>query len=638
MTIPDSVEAFGEDMSLVYEWCVNRILINIARRFPYIVDEEARGGFEWQAAKLAEFGQVNEENMAIIRQGLSGVPEFLRDGLEREIIAAIERVEPDLKKAAEQGLLPGTPPPMSGAVQRELDAYYRQAADKMNLVNTVMLDSTQQAYKDIVSDITAKTAQTQRILDQGAGSVITGVESLNSATRQAVSRMLDNGLTGFIDHAGHRWRPEAYAMMDIRTTTMNAARQAAFDRCDDFGSDIIQVDSHAGARPLCYPWQGKLISRTDFSRDVEDLYGTKVHVYALSETSYGQPAGLFGINCRHFGTPFIPGFSGLGNKNLIQDKKENDERYQLTQEQRGMERAIRDARLRASVAKVRGDEEEEKKWREKAKALSDRIGDFCEEHGLPRRKEREYTPVNAKWPAGREKGPFPYNVQSYQGNGKVTPTTYTYQQATKSVENITVKTGEWTAPAYKGKADVYTLPDGVSFAFKQNMDTAHQAMTPEFAIEQWYRVPEELRKQAQNRINIVDVYNPADEYWRKMYKNFPHSYAIGGDEISFFRYDYQHNANYVVRTYSHEIAHYIDKSMGANGTRYSASSDWLKAMQMDLAVSGKNSITDYGENSTTEDFAESIAEYVMNPQMFSTTMPNRSRIIESIMRRGRLML
>jgi hypothetical protein len=207
--------------------------------------------------------------------------------------------------------------------------------------------------------------------------------------------MVENGLTGFIDHAGRRWRPEAYAMMDIRTTTMNAARQAAFDRCDDFGSDIIQVDSHAGARPLCYPWQGKLISRTDFSRDVEDLYGTKVHVYALSETSYGQPAGLFGINCRHFGTPFIPGFSGLGNKGLIQDKKENDERYQLTQEQRGMERAIRDARLRASVAKVRGDEEEEKKWRDKAKEWSDRIGDFCEEHGLPRRKEREYTPVDA---------------------------------------------------------------------------------------------------------------------------------------------------------------------------------------------------------------------------------------------------
>ena len=441
MTIPDSVEAFGEDMALVYEWCVNRILINIARRFPYIVDEDARGGFEWQAAKLAEFGQVNEENMAIIRQSLSGVPDFLRDELEREIIAAIERVEPDLKKAAEQGLLPGTPPPMSGAVQRELDAFYQQAADKMNLVNTVMLDSTQQAYRDVVSDITAKTAQTQRILDQGAGSVITGVESLNSATRQAVGRMVENGLTGFIDHAGRHWRPEAYAMMDIRTTTMNAARQAAFDRRDDFGSDIIQVDSHAGARPLCYPWQGKLISRTDFSRDVEDLYGTKVHVYALSETSYGQPAGLFGINCRHFGTPFIPGFSGLMNKNLIQDKEENDKRYQLTQEQRGMERAIRDARLRASVAKARGDEEEEKKWRDKAKELSDRIGDFCEEHGLPRRREREYTPVDAKWPAGREKGPFTYKVQPYKGNaGRIntlqSPVVNVAPQATQTQTNV----------------------------------------------------------------------------------------------------------------------------------------------------------------------------------------------------------
>ena len=206
--------------------------------------------------------------------------------------------------------------------------------------------------------------------------------------------------------------------MDIRTTVANAARQAAFDRCDDFGSDIIQIDAHAGARPLCYPWQGKLISRTDYSRDVEDIDGNQVHVYALSETSYGEPAGLFGINCRHFGTPFIPGFSGLMNQDLIQPKEENDERYALTQEQRYMERQIREARLRESVAKERGDKEEQEKAHRRVQELNDRIGDFCDEHGLPRRRDREYTPVKATWPGKDGNIPMKYNVEPYQGNAR----------------------------------------------------------------------------------------------------------------------------------------------------------------------------------------------------------------------------
>ena len=398
MPIPASVYDFGEEMALVYEWCQNRIILNIARRFPYITEADARGVFEWQAKKLVEFGQCSEETMRIIRDSLEDVPEELAKTLEEEIVRAVEAVEPALEGAAKAGLLTGGAQEMSQSVKQSFNAFYRQAADKLNLVNTVMLDSTQTAYMGVVNDVAQKIAQSQKILNAAAGSVATGVETINSATRQAVARMVENGLTGFVDHGGHRWTPEAYVQMDVRTTVCNAARQAAFDRCDDFGSDIIQVDAHAGARPLCYPWQGKLISRMDMARDVEDVDGNKVHVYALSETSYGNPAGLFGVNCRHFGTPFIPGFSGLMNPDLIQPKAENDERYQLTQEQRALERALRQARLQESVAKERGDKEAYAEAHAKARELSERIGDFCEANGLPRRRDREYTPVRATWP------------------------------------------------------------------------------------------------------------------------------------------------------------------------------------------------------------------------------------------------
>ena len=435
MPIPVEVYDFGEDMALVYEWCANRVLTNIARRFPFVTDEEARGVFEWQAKKLVEFGQCNQENMQIIRDSLKGVPDELARTLEEQITKSVEKVEPELVGAAKAGLLPGAGvQPMSQSVKQSFEAYYGQAANKLNLVNTVMLDSTQQAYTGVVTDVVTKITNSQRYLNDAAGSVITGVETVNTAMRQAVNRMVENGLTGFVDHAGRRWTPEAYVQMDIRTTVANASRQAAFDRCDEFGSDIIQIDAHAGARPLCYPWQGKLISRSDNARDVTDLYGTTVHVYALSETSYGEAAGLFGVNCRHFGTPFIPGFSGLMNKELIQPKEENDKRYEATQEQRYLERQIRDARLKESIAKARGDEEEAKKARQRVTELSDRIEEFCESNGLPRRRDREYTPVNATWPG--KTGPLPYNVQPFKGNagnGAVTSATDFFDSKQKNV-------------------------------------------------------------------------------------------------------------------------------------------------------------------------------------------------------------
>ena len=106
----------------------------------------------------------------------------------------------------------------------------------------------------------------------------------------------------------------------------------------------------------------------------------------------------------------------------------------------------------------------------------------------------------------------------------------------------------------------------------------------------------------------IRYYNPMDTYWRSIYKNFGHSYATGGQKITFYRWDYAHDLDYVVRTYCHEAGHYIDQNMATSTSRFSAETIWTKAMADDRIVSGKNSCTIYGENSATEDFAESIAE------------------------------
>ena len=106
---------------------------------------------------------------------------------------------------------------------------------------------------------------------------------------------------------------------------------------------------------------------------------------------------------------FIPGFSTI--KGVPQDPKENERTYAESQEQRRLERKLREERRDLAVMKAQGASEEDIA-RQKARVdrASDDVEAFCEQTGRARRKNREWTPVDAKW-NGADEGPFPYNGQ-----------------------------------------------------------------------------------------------------------------------------------------------------------------------------------------------------------------------------------
>lgn len=398
---PQLLDSMGWAMAEVYGAVTDRILINLARYFPYIKNsKEAQDLFTYQARMLAQMGQVTRESADIIMGSLAGADQALRDALETAILDALKNEEPQLRKAAKQGLLKGAgmlPPELTPNQMHAFQAYYRQSADKLNLVNTVMLESTQEVYQATVSDVVSRINRTQSILNVATGEVVTGVSTWNQAMHDAVQKMVKNNLTGFVDHGGHRWTPEAYAAMDIRTTMFNTARAAVWERSEQYGTDLYQVSSHNGARPLCYPWQGKIISRSGRTGEVEDLDGNKVHVYAQTETTYGEAAGLFGVNCKHYPMTFIPGFSTL--KGQPQSEEENEKTYALTQEQRALERKLREEKRDLGVMRAQGASEDEiRAQRAKIDAANAELSEFCTDHELPRRKNREFTPVNATWP------------------------------------------------------------------------------------------------------------------------------------------------------------------------------------------------------------------------------------------------
>jgi len=120
-------------------------------------------------------------------------------------------------------------------------------------------------------------------------------------------------------------------------------------------------------------------------------------VYAQSETSYGEAAGLFGINCGHYPMVFVPSVSTIYD--VPQDEEENTKDYEESQQQRALERKLRYEKRDLEVLKAQGASEDLLQAQQaKVKKASHDIDDFCEETGRTRRRDREGTPINAKFP------------------------------------------------------------------------------------------------------------------------------------------------------------------------------------------------------------------------------------------------
>lgn len=352
---------FSDPIVRVYEECVDELLINLARHF----NVKATGiteSFRYEVEMLARMGAIRKESAAIIARHIAQNEPMIRLAVEKSMLEALQTVEPELAQAAAEGLLNGAEMHVSDGIRNTLNNYSRQAVNQLNLVNTVMLDGTIRAYRAGVyaaSDIIRQMTDAQEALNVETGKVILGEKTLQSAIRSACTRMQREGITGFVDNSGKRWSAEAYVRMDIKTTCSNAANQGVMDRNQQYGNDLIWVRTNATARPGCFPWQGKVISMENRARDVVDGGGKTVHAYAASETTYGQPDGIYGINCHHGPmNVFIPGASRVRGTNMSIAQAENDARYQLTQQQRRMEREVRYAKRDLAMLKAAGADEQ----------------------------------------------------------------------------------------------------------------------------------------------------------------------------------------------------------------------------------------------------------------------------------------
>ena len=108
---------------------------------------------------------------------------------------------------------------------------------------------------------------------------------------------------------------------------------------------------------------------------------------SITETSAGEPAGLFGINCGHVSYPYIEGYTIHRDQPI--ETEANDAAYKESQQQRAIERGIRAAKREEAMLRAAGDPEGAAESKAKAKLLQKTMREFIEETGRTRRRSRE---------------------------------------------------------------------------------------------------------------------------------------------------------------------------------------------------------------------------------------------------------
>lgn len=412
---PEEVLRLSEPVEQLYMNCSSQLLINLCRHFKTGKSLPSR---EWEIKKLGELGQLTNESIEIIAYNTGQKTEAIKQAIAETLVKEVTPIEKTLQQAAKKGVIQGAnivlgaPESTQNVLANQsiitvLQNLTQQANEETNIVNTVMLDSVRNRYVQAINNtlveeqkeieklqsaqdlatLNAQLEKTQTALNTAAFSVASGAEARTTALRRTIGQLAAEGITGYVDAGGHHWSPEAYINMDIRTTVHNAAIQGQKARSADYGVDTFQVSTHSGARPLCAPYQGKFYSWGGDSGTVYDIDGNAYKYESITTTSYGEAAGLFGINCGHFPQTFISGFS-KPRFEPMEDEEENDRIYQESQEQRAIERDIRKWKTEALSYQAAGDTEGFEKAALKVKEKQADYRSFCKDTGRTPRNDR----------------------------------------------------------------------------------------------------------------------------------------------------------------------------------------------------------------------------------------------------------
>lgn len=370
---------------------LNRIIERIMLRFERGDEYVLTAVDKWQIETLQQAGYLLEDIQRELAKATGYMQSEIAEAMEDAGVRALE-YDDEIYRAAGLNPVPLVQSPyLVQLMQRDYEA---TLGEWKNFTGTTAT-ACQQAFI--------------QACDNAYHQAISGAISPSQAVREALDKLITNGV--YVQYpSGHKDTIETATARAVRTGISQASAHIQLARMDEMDVDLVLVSSHMGARPSHAEWQGK-IYHVDFA--TPQFVGTQIVGVSKAEnnsgypdfvesTGYGTVTGLCGANCRH---NFSPWFEGMENPFEQYDSEENEKQYEIEQQQRTLERRIRDTKRQVMNWKTAVDAENdpvqkaalEEKYLRKAALLQKQnkaYNDFCESTGQKKRSDRLSI---AKW-------------------------------------------------------------------------------------------------------------------------------------------------------------------------------------------------------------------------------------------------
>lgn len=388
MLTPEYIAGIADSMIDIYSAVEDDIIADIARRIMRTgtITETAA----WQIDKAKQAGYL-QGNVKRILAKSTGKSESEIARLLKE--ASAEALSYDDKIYRLAGLSPGslTDSPL-------LSALLMQGYD-----STIKLLNNWTQTRALESEIAFRN-----LCDKAYMQTISGTMDGVTAIRRAICELAQKGITKVAYPSGAVHSAEAAVRRAVTTGINQTVAKLQLAHASDMGCSLVEVTSHAGARPTHAVWQGQVYCIAGHHRKYKDFYDS---------TGYGNGDGLCGWLCYH---NFYPFFEGLSTPAFSRDPsadvgRDNDEDYELSQKQRYYERQIRESKRELiayqSAIDDAPDEATASAIKEdytsaavKLKRREGKLAQFIRETGRTRLPDRESTGIWSVGEANKARG------------------------------------------------------------------------------------------------------------------------------------------------------------------------------------------------------------------------------------------
>lgn len=348
MLTPDYFYGKSDKLIEMYQELEDWIISDIAMRL--IKSGEMSGTTDRELWKLQQMGLHHTEIVKRISQMTGKSRDEVRRLLRDSVMTSFSDDAEVLKRLGDVQ----TPLQNNAAIMAMNAEMMKTFGELNNLTRTTIL----QTQRDLLN-----------MLNEVDYRVASGMQSYSSAICEVLDRYAQSGVV--IDYpTGARRSLEAAVRCCVVTSMNQTAAQVTNQYIAQKGIEYVLVSAHMGARhskkfpdgiPSHDHWQGKVYKIVGSDKDTPNLLDATGYTVD-PKTGQGRvvdPLGLHGYNCRHSHKPWDkslrnPYVDADGNPKI--NVHESQELYEKQQQQRSMERAIRQTKreLLAKQAELSG--------------------------------------------------------------------------------------------------------------------------------------------------------------------------------------------------------------------------------------------------------------------------------------------